>query len=352
MSGRALVLLTLVTVLATGAAWYVRQPDPEPKSEPGDDRFLPGLADQLPSVSGVRIHTGGGRLLAHVERDGDAWRVDNRSGYPADRETLRGILVALSEARREDAKTDREEGWSRLGLRPIEDPDAAGVELTLEGLDPAPRVIIGKTASTDEGGTYLRRSDEDGGRAWLVSERIKLPAKIGDWLDDRLTEIPIQRMRSVEIVAREGDPVRVEREEPRSRKFEIANRPEGRPPLSNSIARSIARTVSDLRLTDVHPADEVDLPPRLAEARFETLDGLRVVIEAFAADRGQDPRYVRLRAEADGDAGEGVREQADALNSRFDGWVYEIPEYKFVNVTHTLEDVLEEVGDDVVEEAG
>ncbi len=343
MSGRVLGLLALVTVLAVGAAWYVRQPVPEPAPESADDRFLPGLADRLPAIAAIGVRTAGDRLLAHVVRDGDEWRVDNRYDYPADRETLRGILIALSEARREEAKTDRAEGWARLGLQPIEDPDAGGVELTLEGLDPAPRIIIGETAGGDAGGTYLRRADEDDGRAWLVSERIEMPADIGDWLDDRLTEIPIERMRSVEITARDGEPVRIAREEPRSRYFEIANRPEGRQPLSNSIARSIARIVSDLRLKDVHPAATLDLPPRLAEAHFETLAGLRIVIDAFAADRGEGPRYIRLRAEAVDGAGDRVREQVETLNTRFDGWLYEIPEYKFVNMTHTLEGVLEDV---------
>lgn len=342
MSGRVLGLLALVTALAVGAAWYIRQPVPEPAEEAGDNRFLPGLADRLPSVTAIRVRTGGDRLLAYVVRDGDTWRVRNRSGYPANRETLRGILIALSGARREEAKTDRAEGWGRLGLKPIEDPDAGGVELTLEGLDPAPRIVIGETAGRDTGGTYLRRADDESARAWLVSERIEMPADIGDWLDDRLTGIPVQRLRSVEIVARDGEQVRIAREEPRSRHFEIANRPEGRRPLSNSIARSIARIVSDLRLTDVHPADTVDPPPRLAETRFETLDGLRIVIDAFAAERDRGPRYIGLRAEADSGAGEAVHEQVDMLNTRFDGWLYEIPEYKFVNLTHTLEGVLED----------
>ncbi|MEF8833354.1 MAG: DUF4340 domain-containing protein [Halofilum sp. (in: g-proteobacteria)] len=345
MSGRALGLLALVTVLAVAAAWYLRQPVPEPAAKADERRFLPGLADRLPAVSGLRVRTAGGRLLAHVVREGEAWRVRNRFDYPADRETLRGTLIALSEARREEAKSDRVDGWARLGLRPIEDPQAEGVELTLEGLDPAPRIIIGKPASGDAEGTYLRLASDEDGRAWLVSERIERPAAIGDWLDDRLTGIPVQRMRSVEIVARDGEPVRIAREEPRSRRFEIANRPEGRRPLSNSIARSIARIVADLRLTDVHPADRVDLPARLAEARFATLDGLRIVVEAFAAERGRKPRYIRIRAPVDGEAKEAVREEAEALNQRFDGWVYEIPEYKFVNMTHALEGVLEEPGE-------
>lgn len=342
MNGRTLGVLALLTVFAVAAAWYVRQPDPEPATQTADNLFLPGLAERLPEVNAVRVRTGGGELLAHVVREGETWRVRNRAGYPADSETLRGTLIALSEARRAEAKTDRTEGWSRLGLQPVEEPDAGGVELTLEGLDPAPRVIIGKSAGGDAGGTYLRRADEEDARAWLVSERIELPEDIGDWLDDRLTEIPIQRMLSVEIAARDGEPVRVARREPRSRHFEIANRPEGRQPLSNSIARSIARIVSDLRLTDVHPADRVDLPPRLTETRFETLDGLRIVIETFADERGRDPQYVRLRAETADEASERAREQAESLNRRFDGWIYEIPGYKFVNMTHTLESVLDE----------
>jgi hypothetical protein len=341
VNGRTLGVLALSAALAVAAAWYVRQPEPEPRSAAGDDLLLPGLADRLTEVTAVRARIGGGALLAYVVRDGDTWRVRNRAGYPADTGTLRGTLIALAEAKRGEAKTDRAEGWSRLGLQPIEEPDAGGVELTLEGLDPAPRIIIGESTGTDNGGTYLRRADEEGGRAWLVSERIERPAAIADWLDDRLTEIPIQRMRSVEIAARDGEAVRVARVEPRSPDFEIANRPADRRPLSNTIARSIARIVSDLRLTDVHPADRIDLPPRLAETRFETLDGLRIVIETFAVQRGQPPRYIRLRAETAVQAGDRAREEADALNARFDGWLYEIPEYKFVNMTHTLESVLD-----------
>lgn len=342
MSARGLGVLTLLTVLAVAAAWYVRQPVPEPAPETADSLFLPGLVDRLPAVTAVRARTGGGRLLAHVVRDGDTWRVRNRNGYPADPETLRGALIALSEARRQEAKTDRADGWGRLGLRPIDEAGADGVELTLEGLEPEPRIIIGNHAGGAGQGTYLRRVDDDDGRAWLVSERIEKPAAIGDWLDDRLIEIPPQRMRSVDIAARDGEPVRIVRVQPRSRDFEIANRPDGRQPLSNSIAHSIVRIVSDLRLTDVHPADTVDLPSRLAESRFETLDGLRIVIESFAAGRSEEVHYIRLRAATVSGAGDKVQEQAARLNARFDGWLYAIPDYKFVNLTHTLEGVLED----------
>ena len=340
MSARALGVLALITVLAVGALWYVQRPQPSPASSEEQGLFLPGLADRLEAITAIRARTGGGRELAHAVRTDQGWRVRNRADYPADRESLRGLLIKLSRAERVAAKTDRPEAWPRLGLAPVEQPGAAGVELTLEGLDPPVGVIIGKPAAgEDASGTYARRSDASGGRAWLISASIERPDAIAYWLDDRLLQIPARRVRAVTIDPREGETVEVRRADD---DFTIANRPADRRPLSNTVARSLARVIADLRLTDVRPVNAGSLPPQVATARYETFDGLVVTARGFAAAQTAGRRYIRLEAKASADAPAAVREEARQLNARFDGWAYEIREYKFVNLTHNLEGVLAE----------
>lgn len=340
MSGRTLAALALLAAVALAAVALVRGPGratPGAAAEPAE-RFLPGLAGQLDEVSAVRVRRAGGVLVARLERRDDAWVVADRHDYPADAAALRATLIGLAEARRLEPKTDRAEGYGRLGVRDVETPGGGGVEIALEGIEPPLAVVIGKPSSGDVGGTYARIAGER--RAWLVSGELRRRDSVGDWLDARLVDVPAERVRRLRIEPAAGAPVSVGRAAG-SGEFALEDVPAGRRPLSNTVAKSLARVVTGLELTDVRPAARAPDLPRVARARFETVSGLVIEIRAFAGEGGGAGRFVRLAAEAVADAGAGAEEQAAALNARFDGWVFEIPDYKFVNVTQTLEGVLE-----------
>lgn len=340
MRGRGLLLLALLTVLAVGGALLTRQSPVAPPDEGGEAYFLPGLKDRLDEVERVRVHAPDGSRLAEIVRREGGWTVANRRDYPADPETLRGSLIGLAEARRLAPKSDRAEGHARLGVADPGASDGSGILLRLEGLDPPIGVLIGSAAPGDAGGTHVRRADEQ--RAWLVSGALQRHDEIADWLDDRLVDVEAVRVHRVRIAPVDGQPVRVLLPSPDAPRFEIENRPHGRRPLSSTLSKSIARGIADLRLTDVVPAAETEPPPRLAVARFETFDGLVIEIEAFADSReNPSERLVRLRVDALDNADDSVRKQARSLNARFDGWFYRIPDYKFINLTFTLEQILE-----------
>lgn len=340
MSGRGLLILALLAALAVGGLLLTRPPAVSPADGNEEPHFLPGLQDRLDEVERVRVRAPDGSELAEVVRREDGWTVANRWHYPADPETLRGSLIGLAEARRLAPKTDRPEGHARLGVARPGSGEGGGVELRLEGIDPPIEVLIGAGATGEAGGTYVRRGDED--RAWLVSGSLRRHDEIADWLDDRLVDIEAVRVHRVRIEAVDGDPVRVLLPSPDAPRFEITNLPEGRRPLSSTLSKSIARGIADLRLSDVVPAAGTEPPPRLARARFETFDGLVIGVEAFAAGRDNPPeRLVRLRAGTLEGADDAVRGEAQRLNARFDGWYYRIPEFKFINLTFTLDQVLE-----------
>lgn len=339
MSGRGLLILALLAALAVAGVVLTRLPD-RPAGDPGPGpRFLPGLHGDLESIDRVAVRAPDGSDLATVVRGEGGWSVANRWGYPADLETLRGSLIGLAEARELAPKSDRPEGHARLGVADPGTGAGSGLELHLGGLEPPVAVLVGQPAAGEVGGTYLRRAGED--RAWLVSGAIERHEAIADWLDDRLVDLAAIRVHRVRIEAVDGEPVEVLLPSQDAPRFEILGIPEGRQPLSRTLSKSIARGVAELTLVDVRPAAETDLPPLLARTRFETFGGLVIGIEAFAAGRADPPRrLVRLRASTLAHAGPELREQATRLNARFDGWLYRIPDYKFVNLTYRFADVL------------
>lgn len=341
MSGRTLAALALLAAVALAAVALVRGPGratPGAAAEPAE-RFLPGLAGQLDGVNAVRVRRAGGVLVARLERRDDAWVVANRHDYPADAVALRATLIGLAEARRLEPKTARPGAYGRLGVTDVDAAGAEGIEIALDGLGRPLAVVIGKAVRGDLGGTYARIAGQR--RAWLVSGELRRRDTVGDWLDARLVDVPAELLRRVRIEPAAGAPVRVARNAGPGG-FALEGIPAGRRPLSATVAQSLARVVTGLELTDVRPAAAVPDLPRVASARYETGSGLIIELRAHAggADGGAG-RFVRLAAATTADAGADVVERAAALNARFDGWAFEIPDYKFVNATRTLEGVLE-----------
>lgn len=336
MSGRALAVLALLAGIAVAAVVTTRAPEPPASLPEAGGRLLPGLAERVNDVTAVRVRRGGGALVARLERRDGAWVVANRHDYPADATALRATLIGLAEARRLEPRTRRPEAYARLGVHAIEKPGAAGIEVALEGIEPPLAVVIGKPSSGDVGGTYARVAGER--RAWLVSGELERRDEVREWLDARLVDLPAERVRRVRIEPATGRPVIVARG---ADGFVIENLPAGRRPLSATVAASLARVVTGLELVDVRPAAAAPALPRVATARFETDAGLVVEIRAYAGAGEAAGRLVRLAATAAAGAGAGVAGQAAALDARFEGWAFEIPDYKFVNATQTLEGVLE-----------
>jgi hypothetical protein len=339
VSGRGLLVLGVLAALAVVGAVLTRQPIDDVPDTAARPYFLPGLQERLDDVSRVEVRNPAGEALARVERSEQGWVVANRRDHPADLETLRGTLIGLAEGRKLEAKTDRVEGHARLGVATPGSGDGSGLEVTLHGLDQPQTVLIGEPSAGEVGGTYLRRAGQD--RAWLVSGELERHDKIADWLNDLLIDVPAIRVHRVRIEPVDGDPVNVLLPSQDAPRFEILDIPAGRRALSRTLSKAIARGIADLRLVDVRSAADTQLPPRLATTRFELFNGLLIDIEVFAPDRGQlGEGLARIRADAPPDAPPEVRGQADAFNARFEGWLYRLPEYKFVNLTYRFDQVL------------
>ncbi len=334
MTPRTLLILAVLAVGAAVGVWLTQQEPDHGAAEVGE-RFLPNLLDQVDGVAGVTIRGAGGEVMAEVHRDDDGtWRVRNRWDYPANSGALRETLVALAEARRLDARTNDPDRWHRLSVEAIDDPDADGMEIELhqpDGDHDGLRIVVGRTASTREG-TFVRMADEN--RVWLLDQRIERRVEIGDWLRSRLIDIDVEDVVAVDIEPAEGDAVRVRPDVDDVSGFRLPDVPAGTELVTPTIGRSIARVVSDLRFTDVRTQRDAEPLDAVARARYEARNGLIVHVHSYTLPEDGNAEAVRMSADATDDADAEIRERAEVLNRDWDGWVYQLPEHKYVNASH------------------
>ncbi len=337
MSPRALLILGVLALAAVVGVWLTHGDREDPPAVTGNP-LVPGLLDELNEVSAVTIRRAGGEVVARLEREAEGdWRVRNRWDYPADHGLLRGMLIALGEARRAEGRTSNPEHWQRLGVEEIDDADATGMEVELEGDGLSHRVIIGRQAGAGEG-TFARLADSDA--SWLIDQRIDRYHAIGDWLDSRVVDIPVDDVVAVDLEPEAGGSVSVRPEPESVAGFELVGVPADAELLTPTIARSLVRVVTELEFIDVRPRSDAEPLEPVGVARYEARDGFVLYIHSYTLPEDGNAGAVRFEAEATEDADEAVRERAATLTRQWQGWVYRLPEHKYVNATQTLDGVV------------
>ena len=310
----------------------------------------PGLSDRLGELELLRVTGAGSRVIATIERSDEGWGVAEKGGHPVDFERFRGILQALSEARRVERKTALAEFYPRIGVEEVSAPDAGGYlfELGYGGSRPGDRFIVGNRAGA--GMVYIRTAGEE--QSWMVSADLSVSDETREWVDRDIIDLGSGEVRRVALDRGEGDRLEIAKQEQNDINFTPLDIPEGRELSYGSVANSIASALANVEANDVRPAAEVDALPRAVLARYETFDGLELELdvreeppaaaeegaEAGAGDAG--PRYwVLIDARA---AGETAAERAGGLNAALAGWAYELPRYKSDQWFRKMDDLLRE----------
>jgi len=306
----------------------------------------------------VELTEGGHETLVTLERSEGGWSVLERNRYPADLRKIRHALLSLAETRVLEAKTANPELYDRLGVEPIEDPNASGITVTLLGVEPNVSVIVGNV--TGDYQSYMRRADD--AQSYLVDRDPQLGRTAAEWLDTPILAIDGERIREVLVTHPDGETVRVSKAQPEQANFSVADVPADRELLYDSVANVIGNVLDDLNLDDVEPWDENE--PEVVVTEFRTFDGL--IIEARGFERA-DEAWVGFRAsvdtsppaqsapdetgagEADAASGEpadvgqspaDTRAEAEQVDRRLKDWRFQIPLYQFEQMTRRMNDLL------------
>lgn len=305
---------------------------------------LPGLAQGIDEVVGITVTGAGGERLVTLESGEDGWRVAERDGYPAATSRVNALLIDLAEARIVEEKTADPAFYDRLGVEPLADATATGLELGIESADGSRRaLILGDAYGNDE--RYARAAD--GERSVLIDRDPDVARDPADWVEPVIVDIAAERIRRVAIAHADGETLVLEKPDPAAANFDVVDLPAGRELDYAGVANVTAEVLEALNLDEVAPRDpEAAASVALAVAEFTGFDGLVVTVTARAADEGAAwlefaAGTAAAAAEAEAAAvSDAVAAEAAALNARLGAWRYRIPAFKYSQLTRRLEDLL------------
>jgi hypothetical protein len=318
MKRRNLLLLGGAAAAAVGGAILLTPDRTEPPPSSASPLAFPGLAPRLAGAARIEVTRHEGTLV--IERaDTDRWVLPSRAGYPVRPERVRELLVGLTELRLTEPRTANPEMQDRLGVDDPGKPGSTAVLLRVLDAQGAPiaELVVGRRRMRVQGNVpesvYVRRPRED--QAWLAEGRLPLDADANLWVDRDLANIARDRVRAV-TVARDGEPPLVIRRggEPDG-KFAVVE-PTETPPLDEISLDEVGRAFEFLTFLEVKRAAEIP-GEKLGEARFELTDNLRI---AVTVHKDGEAVWAMLAAEGD--------EEAQRLNARWQGWAYQVGQWK------------------------
>lgn len=375
MTSRKLSILTIVAVIAVVAGLWLAGRQNSPASTESAALY-PDLKSELASVTALRIVKPGGAPALEVKRGESGWTVAERHNYPADEAKLRKLVTSLADAKVLEEKTSNPESYKALGVEDVSDAAAGGVQIEIDGPKQPVKLIVGKQAQGAQS-HYVRRAGEP--KSWLINKSIDTSSSADQWLRKEVIDVSADRVQSAEVTVEKSKPYSAVKKTRADADFTVEGLPKGKELSSPSAADNFATALAGLTLSDVKPASEMTDPPS-ARATIRTFDGLVTEASGWKKD---DKHYVALKtsfdaaladkfkvatadtekkeapaADAAKTEGEGappaadkpaeaakpaernVAEESTKANAQLNGWVYEIPAYKYEAIFKPLDELI------------
>ena len=284
-------------------------------------KMLPLLASGRAQVASIAIGQGANTLTLE-SREG-RWSLKERSGYPADVEKIRTLLVKLSQAELIEAKTRNPDRYAMLELENHDatDSKSRSVRLVDGSGGVIADLIVGKRRwdafGSGKGGTYVRKVGDP--QTWLANVELDVAADVKAWIKPNVFETDSAKISRLTIGIPGEEPLTVERGG--DGKATFVGLPEGKKLKDSSAADSILRAASALEAEDVRKIDATPSGDGVNTVSFLASGGLEVTMRLR---KDGDATWVSLAASGDGDA----KSAAEAINTRTRGWEFKIPGYK------------------------
>ena len=302
--------------------------------ESGDDSDLPdsgrllfddmaAVLNDVDTVTVTRADSG----TVTIRRQADGWGIADRDDYPANLERIRGVLLAMAEARVVEPKTADPARHAILGVDNPTGELSKGTLVTAAAGGQSFSLIFGNVSQ----GTYRYARIGGEAQSWLVDQNPEIPLSIGEWLNADIIDIPSTRIQSVSITHPDGETIRADRAVDDGTDFIVADIPDDRELSYSTVANGLAGALNDLDLDDVRAAGDDAATAVITE--FLTDDGLRITARTTSED---DVHWLTLAASSAG----ADPNEADELNDSLGGWQFRIADYKANLLTRRWEDIL------------
>ncbi len=367
MLGRKTILvLAAVTVVVALAAIFSKQ---DSSAIPGQgEPLFPELMAQINDARQVSGISSDGSFT--IKRRDDGWVVEEKSNYAADADKVHRLLLGTAQLTRIEPKTRKPEFYAQLGVEDVDADGSESLKFTLKnaGGDALANFILGTrrpaTGNPNLSEYFVRVPGNP--QTWLVEGKLPDDKNPINWIDREILELDSKRVREVRVTHANGDKIIVRRPDPSADDFELVGLPKGAQIKDIYAVNGIGNGLTNLSLDDVKPASAVRQDKKKAAMSVEitTFDGLRVTMHTrkngkenlawFSAAfdpalvyKDAKPEKTETGSEAqDADeqtglkAADVVKQEAETLNTRWQGWVYVVPQYRMDSVAKKKSDLI------------
>ncbi len=319
------LFLALAAVLVVVLAYTLR-PDSRhtTTSEPAHPLLMPGLKEKLNAVDTIEVTQADQKTTVFKDKEG-IWRINERYDYPASVAAIRKTLLYLSQSELREKKTAEPDKLTHIGLG-----ERNRAQVNLKQGD-AVLFALGLGNPTRDGfNTYVQ--PESGQQSYVASGRLDIKANPSEWLFYDLFSVARNRVKRIRYVftgKKNYEFTRTKAGEymtllPKGDDVKLKERPM---PLNPSYY------FERLEFTDVLPASKLKVStPDMTV--MEAFDGLVITVRFAMIDEREwasfeatvDPA-LRNPAAKDLTPLEKVQAEAEAINGRTRGWLYELGQF-------------------------
>lgn len=367
MLGRKTILvLAAVTGVVALAAIFSKQ---DSSAIPGQgEPLFPELMAQINDARQVSGISSDGSFT--IKRRDDGWVVEEKSNYPADADKVHRLLLGTAQLTRIEPKTRKPELYAQLGVEDVDADGSQSLKFTLKnaGGDELADFILGTrrpaTGNPNLSEYFVRVPGNP--QTWLVEGKLPDDKNPINWVDREILELDSKRVRAVRVTHANGGKIIVRRPHPSADDFELVGLPKGAQIKDVYAVNGIGNGLTNLSLDDVKSASAIRQDKKKAAMSVEitTFDGLRVTMHTrkngkenlawFTAAfdpalvyEDTKPEKTETGSEAqDADeqtglkAADAVKREAETLNTRWQGWVYVVPQYRVDSVAKKKSDLI------------
>jgi len=345
MTRNSFLFLAGMTIAAAAAAFSVSQLPHVRPSDASGALVFPDLANNLNDLKTIVVRSGDDQLS--FDWDGTRWTSRDRDGYPADANKVAMLVVQMAKMEKLEPKTRMPAKYDRLALEDPKTKGSHGKEITLfdsHGKALAD-LIVGKrkfTLGSKEPGVYVRIPGDP--QTWLAQGDLDPGTKPRDWLLREIASVKDMDIKHIVITQPDGGKIVLDKSGPTDTGFTIANLPHGKQAESEYAGNEIGHVLSELMLDDVAKAGTVAFPDdKTTTATFEGFQGLHVEVETT---ENAGNTWLRIHATASAaDNGNKLvgldwSKVATEINSRSEGWIYQVPAYEVAPLKKHMSDLI------------
>jgi len=378
---RLIIFALVAAVLIIAAALAVKKEDSSVSNSEAGKLLFPDLKAHVNDITQIELAQGD--KVFHVVLSDKGWQIKEKHDYAADVSKIKQVVLSISDLTTIEPKTKKADRYAVLGVSDVK-ANSSSSQIRLlnkEGKELA-GLIVGKQESTSLSGkgidsVFVRRIGDP--QSWLARGEVHLDAKASQWLVTKLFDIGHKRIQKVVLTSPENKSVTIEKNDRTAQDFTLLAIPKNKTIESSSEINAIADAISNIVIRDVDSQSDEKAPSfekDVYHATFIAFDGLQLDVDTvklhgkhfakFSAKfvpalRKEEPNEDKAKQDtkekgsatpasphgtppkpAALQSADATIKEAQDLNAKFNGWIFEISSTKADSMRKTMADLVKD----------